>query len=405
MPGQSASPVPPARPHHRGRCRNAPAWRLLLLVAGWTLASGGAALAQGAPPAPPPVTVAQPLQRNIVEWDEYTGQFQAVDAVAIRARVSGYLTEINFKDGEIVKKGELLFVIDPRPFEIARDAAKAQLAQAQAQLELANRELARAAELRQHDFVAASTYDQRLQTLRAAQAAVDTANTAIRSAELNLEFTHITAPFTGRVGQHQISVGNLVTGGEGGATTLLATIVSLDPIHFIFDMSEADFLSYQRSVAEGRLPSTREGSLLVAVRLTDETNWKRQGILDFVDNEVNRSAGTIRARGIFPNPDFFITPGQFGRIRVPGSDNYEAILIPDEAIATDQSRKIVMTVKDDGTVEPRVIRPGPRVDGLRVVRQGLSAKDRIIIDGLVRARPGAKVTPQAGTITAVPDAS
>jgi RND family efflux transporter MFP subunit len=380
---------------------------LLLLAAVATAASTfvDSALGQSTPPAPPAVTVSQPLQKNVVEWDEYTGQFEAVDSVEIRARVSGYLTEIRFQDGQIVNKGDLLFVIDPRPFEIALDSAKAQLVQAQAQLELANRELARAGELRQKDFVAASTYDQRLETMRSAQAAVDTARAAIRSAELNVEFTHMTAPVAGRVGQHQVSIGNLVTGGEGGATTLLATIVSLDPIHFIFDMSEADFLSYERSVAAGKLPSTREGSLLVGVRLSDEKDWKREGILDFVDNRVDRTAGTIRARAVFANKDLFITPGQFGRIRIPGSERYEAILIPDEAIVTDQSRKIVMTVKEDGTVEPRIIRPGPIIDGLRVVRDGLGPADRIIINGLLRARPGAKVTPQLGKITAEPGAS
>jgi RND family efflux transporter MFP subunit len=369
-----------------------------------------ALLAAPSPPAaaqggPPPVTVSQPLQRDVVEWDEYTGQFEAADYVEIRARVSGYLTEINFSDGQIVDKGDLLFVIDPRPFEIARDNAQAQLAQAESQVELANRELARAGELRRSDFVAASTYDQRLQQQRAAASSVDQAKAAIRSAELNLEFTRITAPVKGRIGRHLVSIGNLVTGGEGGATTMLTTIVSLDPIHFIFDMSEQDFLTYQRAVAQNKLGSTRESSLLVAVRLPDEKDWSRQGILDFVDNQVDRSAGTIRARGVFANPDLFITPGQFGRIRVPGSEHYEALLVPDEAIVTDQSRKIVMTVKEDGTVEPRVVRPGPTIDGLRVIRDGIGPKDRIIINGLVRARPGAKVSPQQGTIQPNPGAS
>jgi RND family efflux transporter MFP subunit len=367
----------------------------LLLLA----ALGGSAIAQNAPP-PPAVTVSNPLQRDIVEWDEFTGQFAAVDYVELRARVSGYLTEIHFTDGDIVKKGDLLFVIDTRPFEIARDSAQAQVAEAQAKVDLATAQLQRATELRRSDFTPAATFDERRADLRNANAALDSARAAVRSAELDLEFTHITAPLTGRVSRHLVSLGNLINGGATGTTTLLTTIVSLDPIHFFFDMSEGDYLSYQRAVAGGRLGSTRESSLVVNVRLTDETEWKRQGILDFIDNSVDRGAGTIRARAVFANPDFFITPGQFGRIRIPGSQRYEAILIPDSALVTDQSRKIVMTVKDDGTVEPRIVRPGPIVDGLRVIREGLGPKDRIIINGLVRARPGQKVTPQPGKIEA-----
>jgi RND family efflux transporter MFP subunit len=380
-----------ARLHFTSRSAGVVGCALFLLAA-----LGGSAIAQNAPP--PAVTVSNPLQRDIVEWDEFTGQFAAVDYVELRARVSGYLTEIHFTDGDIVKKGDLLFVIDPRPFEIARDSAQAQVAEAQAKLDLATVQLKRAAELRRSDFTPAATFDERNADVRNATAALDSARAAVRSAELDLEFTHITAPITGRVSRHLVSIGNLVNGGATGTTTLLTTVVSLDPIHFFFDMSEGDYLAYQRAVAGGRLASTRESSLVVGVRLTDETDWKRQGILDFLDNSVDRGAGTIRARAVFANPDFFIAPGQFGRIRIPGSERYEAILIPDSALVTDQSRKIVMTVKDDGTVEPRVVRPGPMVDGLRVIRNGLGPKDRIVIDGLVRARPGQKVTPQPGEI-------
>jgi RND family efflux transporter MFP subunit len=241
--------------------------------------------------------------------------------------------------------------------------------------------------------------------MRDAAAGVEAAKATLRSAELDLEFTHITAPLSGRVGRHEVSIGNLVTGGAGGTTTLLTTIVSLDPIHFVFDMSEADYLSYQRAVTAGKLGSTRDGKLPAEVRLTDETSWTRRGHLDFVDNQIDRTAGTIRARAVFPNPDNFITPGQFGRLRLPGSEPYEALLLPDAAIVTDQSRKIVMIVRDDGTVEARVVRPGPMIDGLRVIREGLNAGDRIVINGLVRARPGAKVTPQPGKIEPDPQAS
>lgn len=364
----------------------------------------GQAVAQGTSQ-PPTVTVSPPVKKTVVEWDEYTGQFAAVDSVELRARVSGYLTEIHFQDGQFVKQGDLLFVIDPRPFEIARDSAQAQLTQAQAKLELANRQFERTSKLRQGDYAPASTLDERLQEMRDAAAGVEAAKAALRSAELNLEFTHITAPLGGRVGRHEVSIGNLVAGGAGGPTTLLTTIVSLDPIHFIFDMSESDFLAYQRAAAAGKLGSTRDGKVPAEVRLTDEKAWARRGHLDFVDNQFERTAGTIRARAVFPNPDNFITPGQFGRLRLPGSEPYEALLIPDTAIVTDQSRKVVMVVRDDGTVEQRVIRPGPMIEGLRVVREGLSANDRVVIDGLMRARPGARVTPQPGTIQPEPPES
>ncbi len=352
------------------------------------------------PPAPPVVTVSAPLQRPIVEWDEYTGQFAAVEYVEVRARVSGYLDAIHFEDGQIVEKGDLLFVIDPRPFEIALASARAQLAEATARLELADAQLARANRLRDTNVVAASTYDERLQDKRAAEADVEAARAAVRAAELDLAFTRVTAPITGRVSRNEVSVGSLVSGGSGGGTTLLTTIVSLDPIYFEFDLSEANFLAYQRAVADGRLESTRNGGIAVQVRLPDEKDWSRarEGRIDFVDNQVDRSTGTIRVRAVLPNPDLFITPGQFGRLRLPGSELYEAILVPDSAVVTDQSRKVVMVVTEDGTVEPRVVRPGPMELGLRVIREGLAPTDQLVINGLMRIRPGIKVTPQPGSI-------
>jgi len=348
--------------------------------------------------APPTVTVSAPLQKEIVEWDEFTGQFAAVDYVEIRARVSGYLTEIHFQDGQMVKQGDLLFVIDPRPYEATLAAARAQLGQASAQIDLAQRQLERSAELRKKDFEPASSYDQRVSELKVATAAGEAAKAAIRLAELNVEFTRITAPVTGRISNHLVSIGNLVSGGEGNGTTLLTTVVSLDPIYFNFDMSEGDFLAYQRATEKGLLRSTRDNSVPVALHLTDEKGWPHEGKLNFVDNQVDRSSGTIRVRAVFPNSDFSLTPGQFARIRIPGSEPYQAILVPDAAVVTDQSRKIVMTVLDDGTIKPKVVRTGPTYDNLRIIRSGLEANDRIVIDGLVRARPGAKVTPQPGKI-------
>ncbi|HJQ57043.1 MAG TPA: efflux RND transporter periplasmic adaptor subunit [Vineibacter sp.] len=348
-------------------------------------------------PPPPAVTVSVPLQREVVEYDEYTGQFAAVESVELRARVSGYLQSHHFEEGQIVKKGDLLFVIDPRPFEAVLASARAQLGQAEARVELANRQLARAAQLRERDFVAASAYDERLQEQRVAMAAIEIAKAAVRTAELDVEFSSILAPVAGRIGRREVSDGNLISGGPGSGNTLLTTIVSIDPIYFIFDMSEADFTAYQRAVQAGKLQSARD-SVPVFARLRDEPDWPREGKLDFVDNQVNRSAGTIRVRAVFPNADGLLTPGQFGRIRLPGSEPYKALLVPDSAILTDQSQRIVMVVGADGTVMPKVVRPGPIYDGLRIIRSGLTPDDKVIINGLVRARPGAKVTPQPGEI-------
>jgi RND family efflux transporter MFP subunit len=369
---------------------------LFLVVGSWHPARG---LAADPPPAPPAVTVSQPLQRELVEWDEYTGQFAAKEYVEIRARVSGYLTEIHFEDGQLVKEGDLLFVIDPRPYEATLAAARAQLAQGEAQVELATRQLERTAELRKKDFEPASTYDQRVSDLKVASAAVESAKAAIRSAELNVGFSRITAPLTGRISNHQVSIGNLISGSDSATTPAMTTIVSLDPIYFYFDMSEGDYLTYQRATAAGMLNEARETTPPVYARLTDETEWPWKGQLNFLDNQMDRGAGTIRARATFANPGYFCTPGQFGRIRIPASQQHVAILIPDGAVVTDQSRKLVMTVKEDGTVEPKVVRPGPMTDdGLRIIRSGLEPSDRVIINGLVRARPGAKVTPQPGQI-------
>jgi RND family efflux transporter MFP subunit len=222
----------------------------------------------------------------------------------------------------------------------------------------------------------------------------------VRDAELNLEFTRITAPVSGRIGVHQVSRGNLISGGGSGATpTLLATIVSLDPIHFYFDLSEADYLTLQRASTTGRIAPARDGKVAVQLRLSDERGWPHEGRLDFLDNQIDRSSGTIRLRAVLANPDLFLTPGQFGRIRLPATAPHDALLIPEQAVITDQSRKMVMTVAEDGTVAAKPIEPGPIVDGLEVVRSGLTAEDNVIINGLMRARPGGKVTPQQGTIS------
>ncbi|MGE5505030.1 MAG: efflux RND transporter periplasmic adaptor subunit [Actinomycetota bacterium] len=345
---------------------------------------------------PPPVTVATPLAREVVDWSEFTGRFAAIESVEVRARVSGTLTEVHFADGQMVKKGELLFVIDPRPFEIALESAKAKLAQAEAQLDLARRQLTRAGPLRKNDVIAPSAYDQRVQDQRTAEAAVLSAQAAIHDAELNLAFSHVEAPISGRIGARAIDAGNLVTGGGGtggsgsSSPTLLATIVALDPINLDFDLSESDYLALRKAL--------RAGGLTAQVHLADEAQWSRRGRLDFVDNRLDPGSGTIRARVVVDNPDLAITPGEFARIRLPASPPYEALTVPDAAVLTDQSERMVMTVGPDGTVIPKRVEPGPVVDGLRVIRSGLAPDDKVVIDGLMRARPGAKVTAQAGRI-------
>ncbi len=346
---------------------------------------------------PPPVTVASPLVQRITAWDEFTGRFEATKSVEVRARVSGYLEAVQFADGAMVEEGDVLFVIDPRPYQAAVDQAKADLARAEARLDLARAQLGRAEALVDRSVVSEASYDERVQERREAEAAVQQARAALQAVELNLEFTQVRAPIGGRVSDRRVDIGNLVTGDPNA--TLLTTIVTLDPIYFTFDMSERDFLAYQRAVSRGDLPSTRDDQMVVQARLPDEEEWPYPGTMDFVDNRIDPASGTIRARALIPNEGQFITPGQFGRLRIPGSNPYDAIIIPDSAITTDQSNKIVMTVAEDGTVVPLPIRPGPtQPGGLRIVREGLTGNERIIINGLLRARPGAKVTPQPGEI-------
>ena len=247
-----------------------------------------------------------------------------------------------------------------------------------------------------------ATLDERMQDRRTAEASVQQSTATVQAAQLNLDFTNVTAPISGRVSNRRIDVGNLVAGDPN--STLLTTIVSLDPIYFVFDMSEADFLAYQRAVERGDLPSTRDQGTVVEARLSDDEDWPYSGTMNFVDNRIDPGSGTIRARAVFPNPDHFITPGQFGRLRVPSSNPYDAILVPESAIVTDQSNQIVMTVAEDGTVVPKPIRLGPeQPGGLRIVREGLTGDERIIINGLVRARPGGKVTPEEGKIEPAAD--
>jgi len=357
----------------------------------------------GSAPAAPSVTVARPLQKMITEWDEYTGRFVAVERVEVRARVSGFVDLVDFNEGQMVKQSDRLFVIDPRPYKLAVEQAKADLERAKAKLELASLDVQRAAPLVRGNTITEREFDTRKANERDAAGQVGSAEAALKQAELNLEWTEVRAPISGRISDRRIDAGNLVTGGPTGAT-LLTVIVSIDPIHFVFDGSEADFLHYMRLAAAGARPSSRDVQNPVAVRLADETEFKHHGQMNFVDNVLNTRTGTIRGRAVFENKDGFLTPGFFGRLRLFGGE-HEALLLPDSAIASDQSRKIVFTVADDGTVGTKLIEPGPIVEGLRVIRSGLAPTDRIVIDGLQRARPGQKVTPEDGKIEAVAPAA
>lgn len=342
--------------------------------------------------APLPVTVAQPVKRTVTDWDEFTGRFEAVEEVQVRARVGGFVTSVEFKDGAFVNTGDLLYVIDPRPFEAVAEQANGQLSDARAKAELGKRELDRALTLNRTEAVADSIVDQRRQALQAANAAILQAEGALKAAELNIEFSHVIAPIGGRVSRHLVSVGNLVQGSDGGST-LLTSIVSLDPIYVYFDMDEATYVRNNRLYFEGKRPSSRDTPNPVQVTLTGESKPSHDGHMDFVDNRLDLSTGTLRGRALIPNKDFSILPGQFGRVRLIGSSPYDALLLPDTAIVTDQSRKIVFVVKDDDTVEAKPVVLGPLDDGLRVIKEGLKAEDRVIVDGLQRARVGAKVSP------------
>lgn len=359
-----------------------------------TLAACSKAPEQTAAPPPPAVTVATPTVRTVTDWDEFVGRFEAIQQVQIRPRVGGFVDSIDFKDGAFVKAGDLLYVIDPRPYTATLLQAQGQLADAKAKVDLAERELARAMELVRTNAVSEAAVDQRRQQSQAAQAAVLQAEGALKRAELDVSFTNVTAPIAGRIGRHLVSVGNLVQGGEAGAT-VLTSIVSMDPIHLYFDMDEATYLKNNRLWHEGRRPSSRDTPNEVQIMLSGETKPSHDGRMDFVDNRLDVATGTLRGRAIVPNTDLSILPGQFARIRVIGSAPYDALLLPDTAITNDQSRKVVFVVNKDDTVEMRPVTLGPLDQGLRVIRAGLTKNDRVVVDGLQRARVGAKVTPQA----------
>jgi RND family efflux transporter MFP subunit len=340
--------------------------------------------------------VSKPLVRELDSRLGFLGQFSAVDQVELRAQVGGTLTGIHFKDGDIVHKGDLLFTIDARPYEIRLAQASAQLESASARLELAKPELWRAKELKRTDFGTMQAVDQPTADLQTAQASIDDAKAQIRDAQFDLDHCRITAPFTGRIGTHLVSVGNLIAGSRYATspTTLLATLVSLDPIYFDFDMSESDFLTFSRDRAR------QKGILAdkVDLALSDETKFRRPGTLDFVDNVLDRSSGTIHARVTVPNPELLLTPGEFARVRLVLGAAVPTLLVPDAAVLPDQSKHLVMTVSVDGTVTPKQVEIGAIRGRLRIIRSGLTPNDQVIVDGIPYARPGSKVAPQERAI-------
>jgi RND family efflux transporter MFP subunit len=348
---------------------------------------------QASPP-PPQVTIAKPVSKMVADQDEYVGRFVAVESVEVRARVLGYLQAIHFKDGQMVKEGDLLLTIDRRPFQIALAQTQASLAQARATLAFAESDLARAQGLTIGTVITQQTFDQRTQAKRIAEASVAAQQAAEMQATLDLEFTELRAPVAGRIGDRRVSIGNLVTGGTSGNASLLATIESVDPIRFEFTLDEASYLRYGHFAEDGAGMANRGLTFPVKLKLIDESTFSHEGWMDFVDNAIDRSSGTIRARAVFVNPEGRFTPGMFARVRMAASPPKNALLVPDAAIGVEQVRKFVLVVDAQNVARPKYVSLGPVVDGLRVITEGLAPDDDVIINGLMRARPGVKVTPK-----------
>ncbi len=348
-----------------------------------------------APPPPPPtptVSVVQPIEREVVEWDEYIGRLESPETVEIKARVSGYLDKVHFKEGKEVKKGDLLFTIDRRPYQAEFDRAEAEFERAQNQADLAKNDAERAKRLIATKAISEEDFDTKSKVYSSTLAAVKSAKAALDSAKLNLEFTEIRSPIDGRASRALTTEGNLVSGGGAGAgATLLTTVVSLDPLYLYGDADERSILKYLRLAKEGKRVSARDSDIPAEMALSDEEGFPHKGIMDFVDNRVDPTTGTMRARGVFANTDHSLSPGLFGRIRIPGSGKYSALLIPDKALSSDQSLKFVYVVNAEKKIEFRPVKVGPMTDGLRIVKEGITAKDQIVVEGLLLVRPGVVV--------------
>jgi len=349
---------------------------------------------EASPPAPPPpsVTIAKPVQKEIVEWGEYTGRTDAVESVEIRPRVSGYINSITFKAGDLINKGDLLFVIDPRPYQATLDQAIGQLRQAEAQQQLAEANFARASKLRTTNVISREEYDTDAAQKSQAEAQCVASRAAVNSAQLNLDFTQVKSPIGGRIGREQVTVGDLVQ----SDTTLLTTVVSIDPIYAYFNVDERTVWKYVGQIKEERLSDARSAQTPLFLQVESEKGFPHEGVINFINNTFNSSTGTLQVRGRFPNSNGFLIPGAFVRIRVPGTPKYQAILVTDRAIGTDQAQKFVLVLDENNVVQLRLVQLGPNIDGLRVVRSGLKGNENVIINGIVNAHPGSKVSPQNG---------
>jgi RND family efflux transporter MFP subunit len=365
---------------------------VLFLVGTLVLAACGAD-AQAPQQQATPVSVAQVVEREVTEWDEYTGRLEAVESVEIRARVAGVVEQVAFEEGKGVKKGDLLFVIDPRPFQAEVARARAELERVRSQQQLARSDLARSEKLLSTQAISQEEYDSRVAGQRSTTAALRAAEAALEVAQINLGYTRVTSPIDGRVGRAEVTLGNLVSGGAGAQASLLTTVVSVGEMYAYFDASEQAYLRYVDLARRGERPSGRENRNPMRMGLANEEGFPHEGYIDFVDNRVNPSTGTIRGRAVFQNSDNLLTPGLFVRLQLLGSGTYNATLIHDRAIGTDQDRKFVLVVAPDNKLEYRQVTLGPSIDGLRVVREGLKSGERIVVNGLQRVRPGALVQP------------
>lgn len=345
-----------------------------------------------------PVTVAKPLNQAVTNWDEYTGRLRAIESVEIRARVSGYLDSIHFRDGQIVSEGDLLFIIDPRPYQAALGEAQAQVTAAEVRLELARNDLDRAQRLFESRAISEEELDARTQEVRQARAALQAAQAAVDATALNVEFTEVRAPIDGRIGETLIDEGNLISGGTAGST-LLTTLVRTDPVHVYFTADERSYLRYLRLAREGIRPSSRDTANPVMLALADEDGYPHQGVMDFVDNQVDPATGTMEGRALFDNPEGVLTPGLFAKVMLVGQGPYDALLIPDGAIGTDQSERFVYVMGEENIPQRRPISPGRKVENLRIVLEGLDADDWVVVNGIQRIRPDTPVQPEQTTLT------
>ncbi|KQS71275.1 hemolysin secretion protein D [Methylobacterium sp. Leaf361] len=361
---------------------------LIAALAAGPLATPARAQAPGGPP--PKVTVAKPVVRQIVEQDQYTGRFDAIDYVEVRARVTGYLEKINFVDGQTVKKGDILFVIDRRPYKAALEQAQAALASAKARQSFSQTDLERAQTLSRSGNISEQVTDQRRQASQTAQADVDSAQAALNNAQLNYDFSEVKAPINGRISRRLVTEGNIVSADQ----TMLTTIVSLDPIYFSYTVDEKSFLKYQNSLGIGMGQTQQGKGVPILIALSGEAKPTRKGTLDFVDNRVDNATGTILLRATVPNPDLFIKPGLFGIVSMPATKPFQGILLPDDAVAANQDKRIVYIVGPENVIQQKDVVLGPKVDGYRVIQSGLKGDETVVVNGLSRVRPGAKVTPE-----------